>query len=140
GFSFAVADAQTVPFARASFDAVIANHMLYHVPDRAQALSEIRRVLRPGAQLYATTVGRDHMRELHDRFRQIAPHLTPEADRWGDSFNLENGREQLLQWFPSVTLHPYEDALLVTEVEPLVAYLLSGRYQSILIGDRLAEL
>jgi ubiquinone/menaquinone biosynthesis C-methylase UbiE len=140
GLSFVVADAQAVPFAPASFDAVIANHMLYHVPDRAQALSEIRRVLRPGGRLYATTVGIDHMRELHDRFRQIAPHLTPEVDRWGDPFNLENGREQLAPWFPSVTLHRYDDALRVTEVEPLIAYLRSGRHQSVLIGNRLAEL
>src|SRR5439155_6255128 len=56
-FRFAMADAQAVPFAPASFDAVIANHMLYHVPDRAKALNEIRRVLRPGGRLYAATNG-----------------------------------------------------------------------------------
>ena len=44
---FAVFDAQGVPFAAESFDGVIANHMLYHVPNVQKALSEIRRVLRP---------------------------------------------------------------------------------------------
>src|SRR5262245_12594170 len=43
------ADAQALPCPDAAFDAVLANHMLYHVPDRPQALAEIRRVLRPGA-------------------------------------------------------------------------------------------
>ena len=39
---FREADAQSLPFADESFDLVVANHMLYHVPDRARALAEIR--------------------------------------------------------------------------------------------------
>jgi ubiquinone/menaquinone biosynthesis C-methylase UbiE len=46
-FSFAQADAQALPFRDASFDAVIANHMLYHVPDISRSLGEVRRVLKP---------------------------------------------------------------------------------------------
>jgi demethylmenaquinone methyltransferase/2-methoxy-6-polyprenyl-1,4-benzoquinol methylase len=40
------ADAQQLPFADASFDAVICVSMLHHVGDRARALAEQRRVLR----------------------------------------------------------------------------------------------
>ncbi len=46
-FRFAVLDAQAIPFAAGAFDAIIANHMLYHVPDLSRTLSEIHRVLRP---------------------------------------------------------------------------------------------
>ncbi len=46
-FRFAVVDAQNLPYGDDSFDAVIANFMLYHVPDRPRALSEIVRVLKP---------------------------------------------------------------------------------------------
>ena len=46
-FTFGKIDAQSIPYEKDSFDAVIANHMLYHVPDLARTLSEIRRVLRP---------------------------------------------------------------------------------------------
>lgn len=60
-FSFAVIDAQTIPFADASLDVVIANHMLYHVPDRPKALAEIQRVLKPEGRLYASTVGNQHL-------------------------------------------------------------------------------
>ena len=42
---YAVADAQAIPYPDAAFDVVIANMMLYHVPDIAQALREIRGVL-----------------------------------------------------------------------------------------------
>jgi ubiquinone/menaquinone biosynthesis C-methylase UbiE len=41
GFKFQVIDAQSIPYENESFDMVIANHMLYHVPDRKKALSEI---------------------------------------------------------------------------------------------------
>jgi ubiquinone/menaquinone biosynthesis C-methylase UbiE len=43
--TFVLADAQSIPFGDSSFEAVIANNMLYHVPNRRLALSEIHRVL-----------------------------------------------------------------------------------------------
>src|SRR5690606_21133136 len=58
---FGVADAQALPFAEGAFDVVIANHMLYHVPDRQQALSEIRRVLKPTGRFFAATNDTPHM-------------------------------------------------------------------------------
>lgn len=61
---FAVADVQALPFAANAFDAVIANHMLYHVPDRQQAIAEFKRVLAPGGRLYVSTIGEDHMQEI----------------------------------------------------------------------------
>src|SRR5437764_1240500 len=48
---FVLADAQALPFRDAHFDAVIANHMLYHVPDLPRAFDEIRRVLAPIGKL-----------------------------------------------------------------------------------------
>jgi SAM-dependent methyltransferase len=75
-FALVNLDAQALPFAPASVDAVIANHMLYHVPDRQQVYAEIRRVLRPGGHLYAATNGRDSMRELAELVRRV-PGLRP---------------------------------------------------------------
>src|SRR5690349_16018954 len=46
-FKFEVIDAQSIPYDAEAFDLVIANHMLYHVPDRPKAIAEIRRVLKP---------------------------------------------------------------------------------------------
>ncbi|MGD0877639.1 MAG: class I SAM-dependent methyltransferase [Anaerolineales bacterium] len=46
-FQFKIIDAQSIPFEDGHFDAVIANHMLYHVPNRSTALAEIWRVLKP---------------------------------------------------------------------------------------------
>jgi ubiquinone/menaquinone biosynthesis C-methylase UbiE len=126
-FAYEVADAQKLPFADASFDAVIANHMLYHIPDLPAALGEIRRVLKPSGHFYATTFGRKHMRELDELVRMHWPN-----SRWrglGESspFILENGEEKLAPFFAQITLDTYDDVLEVTEAEPLAAYTFSLR-------------
>ncbi len=46
-----VADATALPFPDRTFGAAIALHMLYHVPEPADAIADIRRVLRPGGTL-----------------------------------------------------------------------------------------
>jgi SAM-dependent methyltransferase len=48
-------DMLAMSFPNASFDLVIANHVLEHVADDAQALSEIHRVLRPGGMAILQT-------------------------------------------------------------------------------------
>lgn len=53
--SWRTADAQELPFPDASFDAVVCAFCLMFVPDKARALGEMRRVLRPGGTLLLTT-------------------------------------------------------------------------------------
>jgi ubiquinone/menaquinone biosynthesis C-methylase UbiE len=122
-----LADAQAIPCADASFDCVIANHMLYHVADIPKAMADIHRVLRPGGRFYAATNGADHLLELKALLAEAGIH--PDGgEGWTAvirSFSLENGAEQLTPRFPDVRLHRYEDALEVTEVDPLVAYVAS---------------
>ena len=124
-FAFEQIDAQAIPSPDGSFDAVIANHVLYHVPDRTKAYAEVRRILKPGGLFYAATNGRGHMRqvmELEDRL-DIAGGVKGFAA--AADFFLENGEAELAAWFPNVTLRVQEDALLVTEVQPLCDYVLS---------------
>jgi SAM-dependent methyltransferase len=132
-FRFVAHDAQALPFAAQSFDAIIANHMLYHVPNRSAAYAEFCRVLTPSGQLYAATNSKDNMRELDalvERFRHARSPEREAARPMNDSrlphgFNLEHGAAELSRWFTSVTLHCYADALVVPEAESLVAYVRS---------------
>jgi SAM-dependent methyltransferase len=55
GGEFIEADAQDLPFEKNSFDAVVSNLGIIHVPDQPKALSEVRRVLRDGGQFAMTS-------------------------------------------------------------------------------------
>jgi SAM-dependent methyltransferase len=137
-FQFRVMDAQSIPADEHGFDLVIASHMLYHVPDRAKALSEIRRVLKPGGRFYASTIGSHHMKEIHDLVTRFDPQLAAWGVLPADSFGLENGSAQLHKYFTNVLLVRYLDALLVTDAALLTDYILSGRIE--LTADRQIDL
>jgi SAM-dependent methyltransferase len=142
-FTIAVADAQSLPYPDAAFDAVIANHMLYHVPSMYQALHEIRRVLKPGGRFYASTFGRHDLQELMELIQSCRADPLPTGDvDWQHpaQFVLENGEEVLSPYFADVTRFDYEDALEVTEATPLVAYALSGSRGSYLSQEERARL
>lgn len=136
-FKFKEIDAQSIPFEDETFDAVIANHMLYHVPDRARAIAEIRRVLRPGGRFIAATVSENHMKEMMDWFRQV--HVSKTWESFANPFTLENGLEQLRPFFSQVAISRYEDNLHITEIEPIVAYIRSTIRVSELSEDELTK-
>lgn len=129
-------DIQAIPFADASFDVVVANHMLYHVPDRPRALAEVDRVLAPGGRFYAATNGEGHMRELDDLIVAAGGERRPGVRL---AFRLENGEAELAHAFRHVTLARYDDALVVTEAAPLIAYALSMAPADTLDRERLAR-
>jgi SAM-dependent methyltransferase len=119
---FVSADVQELPFKDGSFDAVIANHMLFHVEDRARALYEIARVLRPGGQLRATTIGPGHLRRLREL---VPPRTGGQWEKTRERFTIETVRDELAPFFVDVELEAYPDSLEVTELEPLLDFVRS---------------
>jgi ubiquinone/menaquinone biosynthesis C-methylase UbiE len=124
-FDYQVIDAQDIPLDDGSFDIVMANFMLYHVPDRPKAFAEIRRVLKSSGTFYAATNGIDHMREIKDLEEKFG--FTRVASMRHLPFRLENSGEQLSAFFENVRLLRLEDGLRVTESQPVIDYLLSMR-------------
>ena len=123
-FQFKEIDAQSIPFGEEIFDAVLANHMLYHIPDRPRAIAEIKRVLKPNGHLFATTIGKNHLKEISNWIRKVDPETNFVS--FGSPFTLDNGFEQLKQSFSEVTLSRYPDSLQVTEVKPIIAFIRSS--------------
>ena len=118
------ADVLGLPFAGASFDVVLAPHMLYHVDNRRSAAREIRRVLRPGGHFVAVTNGIDHMRSLRALVEEAVQRTTPGwvmQDPSTSAFSLENGAEQLSGAFSSVTCVRSDGAAPVELVDASVA-------------------
>lgn len=123
-FRFTSADARSIPFPDASYDAVFANHMLYHVSERHQSLKEIRRVLKPGGMLFASTMGTNHMKEIKEYLSEINPHYDFGRQDFACEFGLDNGASQLdAAGFVNIRIQRYEDALKVTDPKPLIAYI-----------------
>ena len=117
---YVVADAQQLAFPADSFDAVLANHMLYHIRNRLRAYADIRRVLVSGGTFHASTIGRGHLAELDA--------LVPGWDlgRHAEAFGLETGPEQLQPFFADIRVERFEDGLAVTNAEPVLAYIRSS--------------
>src|SRR5260221_151614 len=119
--------AQALPFADASFDAVVANHMLYHMPDRPSAIAELARVLRPGGWLFAGTNGPAHLIEIERTVRRAGA-----QDGWWraeavNGFTLENGPEQRAASFAAGTLVRYLDGLTLAGPQSLLPHIFSLR-------------
>jgi ubiquinone/menaquinone biosynthesis C-methylase UbiE len=121
-FLFEIIDAQDIPYKSNSFDIVIGNHLLYHVPDIPKALREIKRVLKRDGIFYASTVGMDHMKECFKLVSEVLPDY-PDPREVIQPFSLENGANQLEYFFREVILRHYDDGLIVTETEPLIDYI-----------------
>lgn len=118
---YRVVDIQAIPYADASFDAVVANMMLYHVPDLNGALAQVRRVLKPGSAFYCATYGE----------RGVVPYLAETLADFGvkdalnRSFTKQSGGAILERFFGEIRWEEYEDALEVTHVEDVADYLYS---------------
>ncbi len=137
-FKFEQMDAQSVPYPDGTFDIVLANYMLYHVPDRPKALAEIRRVLKPGGYLLAATAGQGHLAELNHWLKKASP--DKDFIPFNNPFNLDNGLEQIKPFFSSVEIKRYDDNLRVTEIEPLMAYIFSTIKANDIPESALAEI
>ena len=124
GFSFKVMDIQDIPFENEYFDIVIANHMLYHVSDIKKSLSEVKRILKKDGIFYATTIGKNHLKDLEDIYR-IYEGIIKFSYSSQFSFTLQNGEFLLKDFFGEISQKIYEDYLEVTAVDDIMDYITS---------------
>ncbi len=120
------ADAESLPFSDGSFERLMCNHMLYHVPDRSRALREMRRVTRSGGRVVISANapgGLGNLIELHNDARRevgLATVMTV-----GEGFGLGDV-ELVRSVFPHAPIHVFSNALVFPSAEPVLDYLASG--------------
>jgi ubiquinone/menaquinone biosynthesis C-methylase UbiE len=135
-FKFLSVDAQQIPFHDEQFDMVIANNMLYHVPDIPSAIREMHRVLKRGGIVCTSTMSTQHLQEVEHLAVSFDPDLHV-LDQAIKRFHLGNGGELLSSCFSDLQLLRYEDRLLINEAEPLIEYMISTpmNARELLVGD-----
>lgn len=118
---YKVLDIQEIPYKDATFDIVIANMMLYHVPDIDKGLTEVRRVLKRGGRFYCATYGEHGIIEyLSKIFSTYGV-----EDNINKNFTLQNGYKILSKTFSKVEKKEYIDSLAVTNIDDMVDYIYS---------------
>jgi len=122
-------DAQQLPLGDGIADIGLAMHMLYHVPDIQAAVRELRRVVKPGGTVLASTNSIASLAEINDlmgaALSKVAGH--PFDSLHSGKFNLETGAPQLQTEFSEVSMRRFDVPLAFPTAEPVLGYLASVR-------------
>lgn len=113
-----LADAERLPFADETFDAVAALWMLYHVAEPLVVLQQAARVLRPGGSFVACAPSRYNDQE----FKAVLP-------EWGSrsTFDAEDAAELIGQVFDVVDVERWDAPLVSLRDAAAVEQFLRGR-------------
>ena len=122
-------DAARLPFRSRSVAAVLARHMLYHVPDPRVAASEAARVLAADGMLVATTNSSSSRPELQVTHREAVRLLGGEdVPRMSRNFDAETGATKLTANFAHVQALPWSGVLDFPDLESVLSYYRSTAY------------
>lgn len=124
-FDFVCQDASYPAFARDSFDFIIANHMLYHLPRPEDAIARMATLLHPQGQLMAATNGPHHMLELDELLHEFDPAYVAQSARMSSLFDLSNGAPRIARHFSHLQTRIYPCDLRVRDAELLTNYAFS---------------
>jgi SAM-dependent methyltransferase len=132
--ALAVADATALPLPDGTVSLALAMHMLYHVPDPADALRELRRVTRRGGRVVIGLNGAGHLRQLR---AAVAAARGDDPATLAERIGLDDGASLARSFFPKVTRHDFVAELHVPAPGPITDYLRSSsgtQYSSDLEG------
>ena len=73
----------------------------------------------------AGTYGALHMKEISQIVSEFDNRIILAAENLYDRFGKENGKEILSEVFHDISWEQYEDAIEITDAEPLISYVLS---------------
>jgi len=119
-------DAQSLPVAEAGYDCAMANHVLFLVPDQRAALRELRRALRPGGRMVATTTGlREQSRLALTHARAAVALGYAPAQQVVARFSLDH-LDLVREVFPNAQRFVREDAFVFPTTEAALRYYASG--------------
>jgi len=116
------ADAAALPLRDSAADITLASHMLYHVPEPADALGELRRVTHPGGRVIIVLNGAAHLCQLR---AALAAARGQDPATLAERFTLDDGESLARSFFPRVTRHDFPAELRIPDPAPIADYIRS---------------
>ena len=121
--TYSVLDANELSLGSNTYDAIIANHMLYHVKNRDACLLSIAKALKPDGTFFCSTVGDAHMKELHKLVTDFDARIEMPSAHFTVAFRLENATQQLEKHFSVIERHDHENDLIVDDANVIYDYI-----------------
>jgi SAM-dependent methyltransferase len=123
---FAVGDAAALPLRAGAVDLTLAMHMLYHLPDPAGAIAELRRVTKPGGRVAIGLNDTDHLHEMRTVINTVLLSRGRDPDRIAhERISLGSGAEIAAGLFDSVRRIDVVSELKLPGPEPVAGYVRS---------------
>jgi ubiquinone/menaquinone biosynthesis C-methylase UbiE len=134
-FQYEIVNAENIEFPDNNFDIILANNMLYHIPNRDAAIKNIHRILKDTGIFIASTMGKNDLAELNNHFYTFLESKNNKLRFLELSFSLNNGLEQLAEYFEKIVLEKYNNSLEIDEIDAIVNYYLSfnGIYNNVVV-------
>ena len=118
-----------LPFPDSYFGAVLARHMLYHIPRPQLAIAEAARVIRDDGIFVATTNSSHSRPELQAVHQEVVSELGGKlVERISRVFDAETGEHKLTSHFCSVKTMRWSGALVFPNISELLKYYRSSAY------------
>ncbi len=117
-----VGDAQAVPLPDAICQRAVCNHVLYHVPDQALAMRELRRIVQSAGKVVIATNGSANNERMYEVARLAAGDLGRTAPIARSSpFRMEDV-DRVREIFPTVRVEIFRNAFRFPRPEPALLY------------------
>ena len=120
---FEIADIEQLSYDDNTFDLVMAHHVIYHSSDKDKAISELKRVTKPGGTISITSNSEKHMLNVYTFSHSIDNNYS--MVRNIDGFTEEDADKILPSHFQTYQKEIYEDLLKVTDSDFMLEYIKS---------------
>ncbi len=124
-FRFATFDCHNIPYPSESYDLIIANHVLFYCDDIAKVCKEIQRCLKQDGVFLCSTYSEQHMKKITELVQEFDSRIVLSGQKLYERFGLANGESILQEFFADISCRKYNDAIQISDAEPLIAYILS---------------
>lgn len=123
---FAVGDAVALPLRDGAAGLTLAMHMLYHLPDPAAAIAELRRVTKPGGRVVLGLNDTDHLHQMRSVINAVLIEHGRDPDRIAhERVWLGLGAELAADVFESVVRVDFVGELKLPDPGPVASYVRS---------------